>query len=239
VFSIYFAQSQTIIEKNIPVNSGQKVVMNFERPELINITTWDKNEISIKAEVSINYGANDDAFEIEITRGNQLEISSTIKDYDNLPSKIVIKHNGKEYFFDTDDRHAPEVEKFLEEVGSDGYQYLQFGVIIDIVLHISVPKDLALDVDAKYGMVELIGFTNDLNVHSKFGGIDVSVASNVNTLIQVKTKFGETYSNLDVVYSGNTPDHPGNWQTLEAEVNDPKNKQFLRSEFGNIYIRKL
>ena len=34
--------------------NGQKIVVHFDYPELIRVSTWDKNEISIQASVSIN-----------------------------------------------------------------------------------------------------------------------------------------------------------------------------------------
>lgn len=236
---IFIAHGQTTIEKSIPVTAGQKVEMNFKRPELIKIEIWDKSEINIKAAVSINLGSNDDAFEIEVNEGNKLEINSVVRNYDHLPRRIMIKHQGEEYFFNTSDIHSPEVQKFLNETGREGYEYMKHGVIMDIILEIMVPSEIVLDIDAKYGMIEVAGFTNDMNIRSKYGGVDVSVNMQGNAKILAETKFGDVYSNLDIPFSGETGYRPGKWSRLTGTLNRAENIQLLRSEFGNIYIRKM
>ena len=51
--------AQTPISKSIAVQAGQKIAMHFDYPELIRVSTWDNNEISIQGTVSINGGEND------------------------------------------------------------------------------------------------------------------------------------------------------------------------------------
>jgi hypothetical protein len=71
---------QTAINKVIPVKPGQKIEMHFDYPELVKVSTWDKNEISVQGMVSINGGENDDAFELlTSTTGNSVSIRNEIK----------------------------------------------------------------------------------------------------------------------------------------------------------------
>jgi hypothetical protein len=66
---------QTSVNKVIPVNSGQKIYMHFDYPELVRVSTWDKTELSIQGTVSINEGENDDAFELlTSSSGNTISI---------------------------------------------------------------------------------------------------------------------------------------------------------------------
>ena len=46
--------AQTPVNKTYPVTTGQKISFRFDYPELVKISTWDKNEISIVGTVSIN-----------------------------------------------------------------------------------------------------------------------------------------------------------------------------------------
>jgi hypothetical protein len=48
--------AQTPVNKTYPVTADQKISLRFDYPELVKITTWDKNEISIVGSVSINSG---------------------------------------------------------------------------------------------------------------------------------------------------------------------------------------
>ena len=52
--------SQTEVNKTIAFQQGQTISMHFDYPELIKVSTWDKNEISITGTVTINGGENDD-----------------------------------------------------------------------------------------------------------------------------------------------------------------------------------
>ncbi len=232
------ANAQTRVEKSIAVNRGQKVVMNFKHPELITIKTWDQNEIKISAEVSINFGRNDEAFQFDVEEGETIRINSQIENYSDLPRNIVIRYQGEDFFFETKDPHSPEIMKFREEIGDSGYEYMRHGVIMDIKVEVMVPKGISLDVEAKFGLVEVEGFTDELEVSSKFGGIDVTVPQ-TNPSMKVRTKFGDVYSNLDMEFSSRDRYEIGRWVTLEGRGSNPSNPQYFRSEFGNVYLRKM
>lgn len=234
-------RAQTTVDKSVAVKSGQKVAMTFKYPELISIKTWDKNEIQISANVSINGGSNDEAFEIIIDEGETLNISSRIKDYENLPRRVVIRSQGRDYFFETDDLSSEEIQKFREENGGSGFDYMSQGVIVDIVLEITVPKNISLEVDATFGLVEIEGFENELRIDARHGGIDASVNANSDSPMRVNTKFGELYSNLDAEFSSDSDEGIGKWAVFEsASVNETEGGllQSFRSEFGNVYLRK-
>ncbi len=230
--------AQTRVEKNVSVNPGQKVEMYFKHPELISVKTWDRNEIKISAEVSINFGRNDESFQFEIDEGETLRINSIIENYSELPRNIVIRYQGEDYFFETKDPHSPEIMRFREEIGDSGYEYMRHGVIMDIKVDVIVPKNIALNVDAKFGLIEVEGFTDKIEVSSKFGGIDVRVPQ-TNPSMKVRTKFGEVYSNLDMEFSSRDRYEIGRWVTLEGKGSNPSNPQYFRSEFGNVYLRKM
>lgn len=230
-------QSQTRVEKTIAVRSGQKVEMYFKRPELITIKTWDKSEIQVVGNVSINNGANDDAFEIISTDDEVLSIKSAIKNYNDLPRNLVIRYKGEDYFFNTNNPNAPEVVKFKSEMDG-GYDYMRNGVITDITLEIMVPKNIDLEIESKFGLVEVYGFTNKLEVISKFGGIDASIDPQRSASLNVRTKFGEVYSNLDMEFSSRDRYDIGRWVTLEGKGNT-SDTHYFKSEFGNVYLRKM
>ena len=72
--------AQTPVNKSIAVLPGQSILMHFDYPEMIRVSTWEKNEVSIQGTVSINSGENDDAFELFTTSsGNTVSIKNEIK----------------------------------------------------------------------------------------------------------------------------------------------------------------
>lgn len=165
----FAAMGQTKIERSIPVKAGQKLVLNFDYPEL-KLQTWDKNEILIRGTVSINRGENDSAFDLELlTDGPEIKVTSFIKDEVNLPQHIVIKMGDTQYFFKAKDFNDPEIQKFLEQNGRE-YSYMSNGVVKEVKLEVFVPKNMNTSVLAKYGMVEVKNFDGPLNIDAKYGG---------------------------------------------------------------------
>ena len=74
--------------------------MHFDYPELIQVSTWDKNEISITGNVSINSGENDDAFELfTSTSGGTISIRNEIKNMKSLPQRITVVDGAQKLIF--------------------------------------------------------------------------------------------------------------------------------------------
>lgn len=231
------AYSQVKIEKSETVKSGETIHMDFTWPELINVKTWEKNEVKVVAMATINKGENDDAFELDISRtDNGVSISSLIRNMDNLPKKIVIKKDGQEYYFDAEDDDG--LAAYRDKHGKGGTQ-IQHGVIMEITIEVYVPNSVTLDIYSKFGMVEIEKFEGELFAHSKFGGLDITPGKK--GVIKVGTKFGNKYSNLDKPLTTiSFGDHPGKWDWVSYNLNGGSGtKQEVKSEFGNIYIRQM
>ena len=107
---------QTAVNKVIPVKPGQKIEMHFDYPELVKVSTWDKNEISIQGTVSINAGENDDAFELlTSSTGNSVSIRNEIKNMKDLPHRITIVDGAQKIVF----RNKEELKKYQAEHGKN------------------------------------------------------------------------------------------------------------------------
>lgn len=231
------AYSQTTIEKSEVVNTGETISMDFTWPELINVKTWDKNEVKVVVMATINKGENDDAFELNIEKtGSGIGISSLIKNMDDLPRKILIKKGSNEYYFDAEDDEG--LSAFRDKYGKGGTQ-IQHGVITEITIQIYVPTNVKLDIYSKYGLVEIVNFEGELFAHAKFGGVDITAGTK--GTLKAGTKFGNKYSNLDrPLTTISLGDHPGKWDWISYKLNGSEGvKQEVKSEFGNIYIRNL
>lgn len=230
--------AQTKIEKSFPIQASQNLVLEFDYPELIKISTWDKQEVSIKGTISINRGENDEAF--ELTANNEsgnLVISSSIRNKDKLPKRTLIKQGAEEYYFKTDNYRDPEIQKFMEEKGKN-YRYMNNGVIIEIELEIFIPKNKTTSIDAKYGMVELLACQAPLTVTATYGGVDVTVPIQGLKTLSARTKFGEIFTNLSQKPNGsNFPDNYDNWTSVRYELGTG-NELEVESKYGKVYLRK-
>lgn len=232
------AGAQTKIEKTIPVKAGQQLVLNLDYPEA-RIQTWDKAEVLITGTVSINQGENDDAFQLDISSTPAgVMVTSQLKDKDNIPPRIMIKRGEKEYFFKASNFHDPEVQKFLAENGNE-YAYRSTGIHQDIHLTIFVPRNTPVEVNAKYGMVEVASFEGPLSANSKYGGVDVTFPLQFNGQINATSQYGEIYTNLEASFdrSMNDGKNGKRWTAITTRLgNGPAFA--IESKYGNIYLRK-
>ena len=191
--------AQNNFTKSIPVSQNQKVYMEFQYPELIKVSTWDKNEILFTGQVSINLGKNNDAFEIKVQESDQnLNIESLIRDKDKLPRNIVINKDGQKYLFEGADWNSPALQKFYEEHGRDNISWVSNGIDIDVILEVKIPRNIELNIYSKHGMIEILDLPATLTANSKHRGVDLSVPTGAKYKFELNTKHGEVYTNLDL-----------------------------------------
>ena len=230
--------AQTKIEKSIAVPAGNKIVMDFEFPELIQVHTWDKKEVLIRGQVSINHGESDDAFQITSSaKDGKVSIESTIKDRDKIPKRITIRHGGEDVYFKTDDMNHPDVVRFIAENGGQ-YQYMSHGINIHITLEIFVPQGVSTHIESKFGMVEIAEFNGPLTVSAKHGGVDAQISKTSTGQLTAKTKHGEIFTNLDSKFEV-TPMKENFHDALEVKASVGGTYAYnLEAIHGRIYLRK-
>lgn len=226
--------AQTAINKSVATKPGQKIDMHFDYPDLIKVSTWDKEEISIQGMVSINGGESDDAFElITETDPGVASIRSQIRNLKSLPQRITVVHNGKKIVF----KNKAEYKKYKELNGVE-FDMMNFGQDIEIQLEIKVPRNRETRIESVYGMVEVKGFDGPLKVTATYGGVDVALAEkNVGELV-AETNYGQIYSNLAIELTG---DHlkESDFHTLVAAKPGVGPRYNLDSKYGNVYLRKI
>jgi hypothetical protein len=224
--------AQTPVNKTYPVQAGQSIKFHFDYPELIKISTWDKNEISIQGTVSINGGESDDAFELSSSAfGNTLLIESRIKNLKNLPRRITVTKDGKKFTF----KNKSELKDF-DPQNRNNYKCYSEGVDMDILLEIKVPKNSITKVESVYGMVEIKEFDAPLVVDATYGGVDASLLEHKVGELKAETNYGQIYSNLDHKFSGQEEE---DFHTLVSAKWGSGPSYRFESKYGNVYLRKL
>lgn len=223
--------AQTPVNKTYPVKQGQKISLRFDFPELVKISTWDKNEISITGSVSINGGENDDAFELlENNSASVISIENKIRNLKELPHRITIVNKGEKITF----KSKADYQKYCEENGKN-FNTRSEGVDMDILLEVKVPKSAEVTLESVYGMVEVKNYNGPLTVEATYGGVDVAIQEKATGELKAETDFGQIYSNLDFKFSGSE------FKDFHTEVyakpgNGPRYS--FESKYGNVYLRK-
>ena len=223
--------AQTPVNKIYPVSSGQKIFLRFDYPELVKISTWDKNEISIGGSVSINGGENDAAFElIQSNSGSTINIENKIRSLKELPHRITLLNKGEKITFKT----KADFEKYCEENGRNFNQRFE-GVDMDILLEIKVPKNFEVKLESVYGMVEVKNYYGPLTVEAIYGGVDVTMQDKDAGELTAETNYGQIYSNLDIKFSGSEFEDFHTY--VSTKLGSGPNYSF-ESKYGNVYLRK-
>jgi len=225
--------AQTAINKTIPVQTGQTVVMKFDHP-LVKVSTWDKNEISIQGTVNINQGENDDAFKLTTeTSGKEVSIRAEISGVDKLPHHITLIDGENKMTF----RDKAALQKYESEHGKRKYETQIYGVDIDVVLEIKVPRNIPTRINAVYGMVEVKVFDGPLAVESTYGGVDAALVERNAGEVIAETNYGNIYTNFDTKFGGEAS-RQENFHTYVSAKPGKGPSYSFDSKYGNVYIRK-
>lgn len=229
VFS--FAAAQTSINKSFPVKNTQEIFLKFDYPQLIRISTWDKNEVEILGTVNINTNENNNAFQIKETKdGNSLMIEGKIPEIENLPRWITARKGNEKFTFKT----MEEYQQYCE-VNRLKFNTISDGADININLEIKVPKSLKTRIESTYGIVEMKNFEAEIAVNAIYGGIDAAISEKNTGKISAETYYGQIYSNLNTSFTGKESD---DFQQLVTATPGIGPQYYLESKYGNIYLRK-
>lgn len=223
--------AQTTIKKSFPTTKNQNISLKFDYPQLIKISTWDKDEVQISETVNINNDENNDAFQIkESKEGNSLVIEGNVSGIDNLPRRITVHKGNEKLTFKTKE----DYQQYCKANGVT-FNTMSNGVDMNIELEIKVPKSLKTQIEAKYGLVEVKNFGGEISVNAPYGGIDATIAEKNTGKLSAETYFGQIYSNLDTKFGGKDSD---DFHTLVTTTLGNGPQYSLESKYGNIYLRK-
>ncbi len=237
LFTLSGFSQEEVITKSFPVKKSAKIALTFKYPELVQIKTWDKDEVQIKSTLYINEGKDNDSFQLT-TRESKgaLEVKSNIEG--------ISKFKNTSYYIgrDSDDDNT-EGDVIISKNGSTttigrrgGGRYN--GVRISVILEVMVPKNTDLYVNAQYGMVEVIDLPRNISVEAKYGGADISLAESTVESLWAATSWGQIYANLSQKMNIGGNDMPG--KEMTARISDGGGNKSVKvdSEFGNVFLRK-
>lgn len=74
-------QAQQIIEKHLPFSGKESVSLKIQIADSINILTWNKNEVYVKASVNINENKDNEAYETSFDEtGKSVMVNATFRE---------------------------------------------------------------------------------------------------------------------------------------------------------------
>lgn len=226
--------AQTVINKEVMLKTGHSLELKFDYPELIKVSTWDRDIVSVQATVHINNGENDDAFELSIVNTDRsVIIENRIADLKNLPQVITVKAGSQRMMF----KSKEEYRDYKAEHGSS-FDRVSWGVDIDITIEIKVPRGANTNIVSVYGMVEVIDFEGPIKIEAQYGGVDVALNEKKVGELSAETNYGQIYSNLDVRFDGDNFREKDFYTFVSARPGAGP-RYDIESKYGNVYLRKM
>ncbi|MEM8901530.1 MAG: hypothetical protein AAGC85_25700 [Bacteroidota bacterium] len=256
---------------NLPAQQSRTETVNAERIEKLYgdfewgnavFSSWNRNEIEIKATYSINDGENDDAFQLKVKENNnQLSVYVDVKDFESLPRKIMVWKDGVKYIFPEGKDKEENQRMIREKLGEEARDMYSHGVDIDIQVEIKVPERLFVNVESTYGNLVFDSFQNKVKAKNTYGGIeavyssgespkeadlsstysyvDVSLPDSEGRNIEMTTEYGSLYTDMNIELDADRSEERSFYQRVAGTINRGGVSIKMESTYSSVYLRKL
>ena len=224
--------AQKKVTENTKASGIDEVYVRVKFAEKIIVKNWDKNEVSVTAEVNLNDNKDNDFFKLKADKiGGTYTIKSDYGKFFKRHKKgFTITHNGE---------------------GCNGYNHCTNHNQVKVNYTIYVPKNMELkvksisgDVDAlKYkglltldlisGNITVKKHSNEMNLKTISGDIDVVISD---AKFRAETLTGTVYSDLDIDFSKKKKHSYGN--KINGTVKKGTASLKLKTISGDIFLRK-
>jgi len=189
-------QAQQIIEKHIDFSGKESVSLKIQIADSINVQTWNKNEVYIKASVNINENKDNEAY---------------LTSFDEAGKTITVNANFKEKYFKGKNNCCNKTDIYWQVYIPEKIRFSVETINADITItgqtsgmsvkDISGYIDLAVPVDKKanleFSTVTGTMYSNhELALNKTHGGIPSKIVEKLNNggaLIKLETISGDIY----------------------------------------------
>ena len=211
--------AQEIIEKTMPLENGQKAILDLKFAENIKVENWNKKEVYIKAEVNINNNTLNKAHTMEIS-----ETDAAVKVITGFDEALIRSSKGN---------HCSETEgKQSHFSGGEGYS-----ICSHINYTIFLPANVDLELETISGNITISSRTGSVKAKSISGFVDLSSPGNKKADFYLKSITGEVYTDLDIEIA-NRQENPIVGYELKGKLNGGGEVISLESISGNVYVRR-
>ncbi len=176
--SCLFAQ-EDVVDISLPLRTGQKVILNLTFADKIEVKTWDKKELFIRANVLINGGLLNEAHKIDTVMGDYAIEISTGFDED------IIKKSG---FNNCDGKNRSQYN-FDQRRGDRGYN-----ICHTINYTVFLPAETDLEIETISGNITIANMESEVEAKSVSGVVDFVIAKNQKADIRLESVTGRAYT---------------------------------------------
>ncbi|WP_299259498.1 DUF4097 family beta strand repeat-containing protein [uncultured Aquimarina sp.] len=218
--------AQKVIEKEI-TTSADRINIEFKFAEEIVIKTWDKNNVYLKAEVSINDGEFDNYFDLKIDNASSvLDIESSYGDLFEKQKKETKNSKRKNWgpcnSIDIDANYTLYLPKNAK---------LRIKSISGNIASENYEGDLEIDIIS--GNINIKKYGGELTLKTISGDIDINISQ---SKLLAETITGLIYSDKEMEFDQGKNRMVGSKVT--GTFGDIRSNLHLKTISGDIFLRK-
>ena len=207
IFTVNMPVQETF-EKEISLKNNQAVMLELKFAENINIKTWDKQKLYIKAVVEHNFKEKLDFQLFEYNETNELKIEEKIKNLEN--------------------RKNTYTRTSLNDTNC---------IRLNIEYEVYLPANVKLAINSISGNIDVKNMNNTLTLETISGFVDVSLNAKGGYGFKCSTITGAIYSDLKFDKDA-YPKQDIVGSKLNTSLNGGGKSIKLKSISGNLFIRK-
>jgi hypothetical protein len=222
------ALGQKIVQENLPLAAGERLTLNLRFADSIRVSSWDGNEVSVRAVVVINNNQLNEAFLLTTKRSEGLLSVESNFDKEKLKQGQASDCPGQQHQWWGNGNYT---------TSKNGQREGGYSVCSSIYFEIKVPRRAETKLETISGNIEIVQWEGNLQAKSISGFVDLSWPAGRGADLSLKTISGEVFSNLDVDLGGPRP-KTGVGYSLQGTVAGGGQPIRLESISGNIYLRR-
>ena len=217
LLSASVAGAQRIVEKSIVWQPGQAVVLELKYARDIQINTWERDEVSMRASVSINDNTKNEAWSMTTdASANQIRVATDLE---------------------------PPQEDYPGDCPGGSYHLDKGRYCSLIVYEIYLPRAASLRVETLGGDITLRGIQTPVFAKSLSGWVDADWSEQQGATVNMKSVTGEVYTDLDLALDEATEAErrrrsPVGWE-IEGKVAGGGVEVHLESVSNDVYFRRV
>lgn len=160
--------AQRIVEKNFSFSGKQLLDLNLQIADSIDVKTWNKNEVMVKASINVNNNKYNDDYVVDFKEsGDEIEVKAN---FDSKNRRMSWNNNDS----------------------------CDCGYRSDIYWTVYMPENARINLETINGNIVITGKTAEMRIQTISGYIDLVIPTSLQADLRLSTLTGTIYTNVQM-----------------------------------------